>query len=174
MKVWVAVVGVAGVVVAMAGAQVPARSAPATVSACGVMSENFSAKAGPAQGAAAQVPEGKALVYVVEDILPLRNTLRVGMDGKWVGATSSHTYLSFAVDPGVHHLCVTVQGSGRDQLEKGITLRQLHVDAGKTYYLRVRVVWGETTQPLIFLEAVDEDEGQLLVQTMVPTVWKVK
>lgn len=177
MKIWVAVVGVAGMVVGMAGAQVPARSAPATVAACGVMSQNFSVTQGASRGAAAQVPERKALVYLINDIrhTPLSTTnFRVGVDGKWVGATREMTYLSFAVEPGEHHLCVDVQGHAWGQLEQGITLRRLNVEEGKTYYLRARMVWGKNTLPLIFLEAVDEDEGQLLVQTSSPAVWHLK
>jgi hypothetical protein len=171
----------------VAGAQVPAASAPATVAACGAMTLNFSVTAGPAQASgskpaagatgAAQVPEGKGLVYVIEDMrhTPLSTTnFRVGVDGKWVGATRNMTYLSFAVDPGVQHLCVDLQGHAWGQLEKGITLRRLNAEAGKTYYLRARMVWGKNTLPLMFVDAVDEDEGQMLLATMLPAVWHPK
>lgn len=177
MRVWVGVVGLAGMAVGMAGAQVPARSAPATVAACGVMSQKFSVKDGPAEAlAGAPVPEGKAVVYLVEDIvqIPLNTpTLRVGMDGKWVGATRSRTYLRLEVDPGVHHLCVSVQGMAAYQLEDGITLRRLEPKAGETYYVRMRDVLSQNP-PLVFVDAVDEDEGQLLLQTTVPAVWHLK
>jgi hypothetical protein len=84
------------------------------------------------------------------------------------------TYLSFAVDPGVQHLCVDLQGHAWGQLEKGITLRRLNAEAGKTYYLRARMVWGKNTLPLMFVDAVDEDEGQMLLATMLPAVWHPK
>ncbi len=168
------------------GAQVKAASAPATVAACGAMGENFSVSAGPAQasgagvaaGAAGRVaPEGKALVYVIEDMrhTPLSTTnFRVGVDGKWVGATRNMSYMSFAVEPGEQHLCVALQGHAWGQLERGITLRRLEAEAGKTYYLRARMVWGKNTLPLVFVDAVDEDEGRLLLETMLPAVWHRK
>ncbi len=177
MKALAGIVGVAGMVVGMAGAQVPARSAPATVAACGVMSQNFSVTEGASPKMGEQVPAGKALVYLLEDIrhTPLNTTnFRVGVDGKWLGATRDKTYLSFAVEPGEHHLCVDVQGHAWGQLEQGITLRRLKVEEGKTYYLRARMVWGKNTLPLIFVEQVDDDEGQLLLQTMSPAVWQPK
>ena len=176
MKFWAAVVGGVGMAVGMAGAQVPARTAPATVAACGVISQNFKVHSGTAPRSAAQVPEGKAMIYLVEDIvqIPLNTpTLRVGMDGKWVGATRSHTYLSLVVDPGVHHLCVSVQGFTVETLENGITLHRLEVEAGKTYYVRMRETMSRNPS-LDFVDVVDEDEGQLLVQTAVPAVWKAK
>ncbi len=177
MKFWVAVLGVVGMGFGMAAAQVPARTAPATVAACGVMSQNFSVTEGASPKTGEQVPEGKALVYLLEDIrhTPFNTVnFRVGVDGKWLGATRDKTYLSFAVEPGEHHLCVDVQGHAWGQLEKGITLRRLNVEEGKTYYLRARMVWGKNTLPLIFVEPVDEDEGQLLLQTSVPAVWHAK
>jgi hypothetical protein len=176
MKFWVAVLGVVGMGFGMATAQVSARTAPATVAACGVMSQNFKVHSGAAPGSAARVPEGKAMVYVVEDIvqIPLNTpTLRVGMDGKWVGATRSHTYLGLAVDPGVHHLCVSVQGFTVETLENGITLHRLEVQAGKTYYVRMRETMSRNPS-LDFVDVVDEDEGQLLLQTSVPAVWRAK
>lgn len=176
MKFWVAVLGVVGMGFGMAGAQVSAKTAPATVAACGVMSQNFKVHSGAARRSAGEVPEGKAMIYLVEDIVPIplnAPTLRVGMDGKWVGATRSHTYLGLVVDPGVHHLCVSAQGFTIQTLEDGITLHRLEAQAGKTYYVRMR----ETTSrnpSLDFVDMVDEDEGQLLLQTSVPAVWHAK
>jgi hypothetical protein len=56
-----------------------------------------------------QVDPGKALIYLVEEqkFRAFRDvTVRVGLDGQWVGATRGASYLSFAVEPGEHHLCV--------------------------------------------------------------------
>jgi hypothetical protein len=170
----------------VAGAQVAPTSAPGVAAACGALNVKFDVSDGSAQTTSqpggpqtgsAQVPEGKALVYLVEDFhkQPWGNpTVRIGVDGKWVGATTSETYLSFAVDPGVHHLCMSVQGLALYQLQKGITLQQLKAEAGKTYTLRVRFVAGRDTLPLVLVDAVDEDEGQFLIQTLSPVAWKVK
>jgi len=160
-----------------ARAQVEAQDAPAVKSACGPMDVNFSVKETNTQ-ATPSMQAGKALVYVFEDVtnVPLTPAMnfRVGLNGSWVGALKNMTYLSFAVDPGVQHLCTSLQGHAFFELEKGITLRQLHTETGKTYYLRLRHVMGKDVMPLVLLEPMDEDEGSLLLQTMRQAVWQKK
>jgi hypothetical protein len=173
------VLGLAGLVGGSAKGQMVAASAPAAVAACGSLDAKFDVKEEPepttshAGGpqAAVAVPDGKAMVYLVEDIVhvPFSTTvLRLGIDGKWVGATKNLTYVGIAVDPGVHHVCVSLQGMALYQLQKGIVLRQLTVEAGKTYYLRAQEVQGRDVLPLVFVEPVDEDEGQFLLETTLP------
>ena len=74
---------------------------------------------------------GKALVYVFGDS-ELDNTAirigalntRVGVDGEWVGAYGSKSYMYFSVAPGEHRLCTSQQSSlGRAGI---ITPRPLH------------------------------------------------
>ena len=74
-----------------------AAKAPAAMAACGANSVSFdvkeqSGRAAGSQlgtaGAGVQVPEGKAMVFVAEDIAPILmtgTTLRIGVDGTWVG-----------------------------------------------------------------------------------------
>lgn len=109
-------------------------------------------------------PAGKALVYLVTDDVD-SSTLRVGADGQWVGALTGYTHLSFAVDPGVRHLCIRTQGSSdREADEQWVALLRLDAVAGKTYYVAPRARG---------LLMVDEDEGQMLVQSTEQAVWRV-
>ncbi len=54
---------------------------------------------------------GKALVYFFEDERRDPNqrlgnvTIRVGLDGKWVGANHGKSYFFFSIEPGAHALC---------------------------------------------------------------------
>src|SRR5260370_9996360 len=59
------------------------------------------------------VEPGKALVYVVEDAgycgdfcIP---TIKIGLDGAWMGANQGSSYFSFPAAPGEHHLCARWQ-----------------------------------------------------------------
>ena len=79
----------------------PAWETAAVKAACGPNDITF--KANPSCGQSAAQPEtGKALVYVVEPY-GLVNTLgaptiRVGLDGSWVGANHRASYLFFSVE----------------------------------------------------------------------------
>lgn len=87
-----------------------------------------------------EVDPGKALIYLIEEqkLRVFRDvTVRVGLDGKWVGAIRGTSYLSFAVEPGEHHLCVDFPS---EFLEPGrlVSLYGFTAQAGKTYYFRAR------------------------------------
>src|SRR5579872_1645819 len=113
----------------------------------------------------AKIEADKALVYVLEDQRSLGDvgevTVKVGMDGAWIGANQNNTYLSFAVLPGEHHLCVNWQSrvSSRNQQ---FGLAHFTAEAGKVYYFRTKVVTAHEYESLD-LEAVDSDEGQYLI-----------
>jgi hypothetical protein len=89
-----------------------------------------------------QIETGKALVYLIVDETsydafpyPIN---RAGLDGKWVGATWGNSYLYFSVDPGVHHLCSTL-----DQFNKTATTSFI-AEAGDIYYFEAKntFIWG--------------------------------
>lgn len=161
----------------LAKAEQKAEDAQAVKTACGAMDVNFSVQETAMQSVTSAL-DGKALVYVFEDVqsVPLTPAVnfRVGLNGNWIGALKGNTYMGFAVDPGVQHLCIAVQGHALFQLQKGITLRQLQLEAGKTYFLRVRQILGKEALPLVFVEPVDADEAALLMQTMQQAVWEKK
>ena len=58
-------------------------------------------------------------------------TLRLGLDGAWVGATKADSYFAISIDPGVHHLC-TNNG-------KSVGMDSFTAEAGKVYYYEANV-----------------------------------
>ena len=146
-------------------AQQSAQNFPAAIAACGPAKIQFGVKADKYVAPPPQVPAGKVLVYVFENFprLPIHGVnVRVGVDGKWVGATEGETYLTFLVDPGVHHLCVWARTNITDPMEDGIALHGINAQPGKTYYFRTRIAQDPATT---LLDAIDDDQAQLLLQT---------
>lgn len=151
-----------------ATAKVKAKNAPAAVAACGNSNTNFDIRNDSGPAPSMHAPANKALVFVVADfpkeiIKPIE--IRVGLDGKWVGATHSRSYMSFAVSPGLHHLCVRYRGRGWN-FQDGIELEQLNAVAGSTYFFRARATaFGGQSFGTTLMQTVNEDEGALLIQT---------
>lgn len=185
MKVRLAVPVVSGVLlfamaILPAFGQRTAASSPEAVAACGPANVRFDVKKDDAQPTSP--PARRALVYLIQDtlqsseerfLLTSANKVRIGVDGKWVGATQNQTYLSFIVDPGVHHLCASYQGeedhriSSRGEFgnQDGIILHRLNLEPGRSYYFHISYAMNGTSYGLTFLDEVDEDEGRFLVQT---------
>jgi hypothetical protein len=142
--------------------------------ACGAMNAQFQVKMDDAQLPDPQVEAGKALIYVVEDqkYKAVRDvTIRIGLDGEWVGATRGNSYLFFPVEPGEHHLCAdwTSDFLPSDRL---VSLFGLTVESGKTYYFRARTTGGpgslterngQGDTASLDLDLVNSDEGKYLV-----------
>ncbi|HVZ18225.1 MAG TPA: hypothetical protein VG897_13970 [Terriglobales bacterium] len=114
----------------------------------------------------------KAQVIVVEKFdrkagEMARPTLRIGVDGSWVGATRDNSYLAFLVEPGEHHMCVQWQSSfsGVNQIA---AFTQMTAEPGKTYYFMAQVKYppksGGSKMRLSF-DAVDQSQGEYLVNT---------
>jgi hypothetical protein len=148
-----------------AGDQAPAAAVKA---ACGSDDIKFSVKSSQGAQPAPNLAPGKALVYVVEQFDRPRNeigkpTIRVGLDGSWVGANRGTSYLLFSVEPGEHHLCTDWQ-SLPPWLHVQASLANLTADAAQTYYFRSRVMENAGYFTLD-LEPVNSDQGRLLVET---------
>jgi hypothetical protein len=180
MKVRLAVPVVSGyllfaMAIVPAFGQVNPASVSGAVAACGARNIIFKVKKDNATPA--QAPADKALVFLIQDteqpLLEVMDKVRMGADGKWMGATQDQTYMSFVLDPGTHHLCTSIQDEGDLRLshqgefglQDGIILHRLNVEAGKTYYFRMTVALTRLQRRIPFLEEVDEDEGRFLVQT---------
>lgn len=144
-------------------------------SACGPMNIQFDAKADKSWHDVLPHPEaGKALVHVIEIFQKPPNefgdpTIRVGLDGAWVGASRSNTYLSFSVDPGEHHLCTSWQSRFKT-LSQNVALAPINAEAGKVYYFRARILQLENKLFTLELEAINPDQGQYFVSTLPPSV----
>jgi hypothetical protein len=132
---------------------------------CGNPEVKFNVKADKSQHPEAQPPSGKALVYFVEnddmfESFP-KPTTRLGVDGVWVGANHGNSYLSFAVDPGEHHLCASWQSFVAIGSRETSGAAHFTAEAGQVYFFRVKNVFIRDRGHLEF-SPIDSDEGQLL------------
>ena len=137
---------------------------------CGPLDVRFDAQTAAGQPPAQPEP-GKALVYVIEDFKKApgesRNpTIRVGLDGAWIGAMRANSYIFFSVDPGEHHLCTSWQ-SHLKRLSSLASFSHVTAEAGNTYYFRARITYVSAGHDVasmdLNLESVDPDEGRFLV-----------
>src|SRR5579862_2157911 len=88
---------------------------PQIAPACGSDDVKYDVSTKKVATHAAQPPQGKALVYFIEDdndfgSVP-KPTTRFGLNGQWLGATHGNSYFSVTVDPGEHHVCANWQHS---------------------------------------------------------------
>jgi hypothetical protein len=151
-----------------------------TAAGCGPAKMEFDVKTDKKQHAVTQPDPGKALVYVVEEeksdphSMQIGHlTVRVGLDGTWVGANHGDSYLSFQVEPADHRVCSDVQSIFASKGLSGAA--DLTAESGRTYYYRVEVWVGDHDHPPQFwLKPVDESEGLLLISNLALSTWKVK
>ena len=144
-----------------------------SMSACGPMNMHFDLSSG-GQTPTAQPEPDKALVYFVEDVPKTYKitgdpTMLLALDGSWIGATKSGSYISFIAEPGDHHMCVSWRSH-----DGYLAFARLHAEPGKTYFYRVQMLEINSSLPLIHLEPVDPDEGQYLVASSSLSFWHVK
>lgn len=133
-------------------------STPPTLhEACGPLQVNFDTSISNDKPPSQPAP-GKALVYVAAE-MPIV-TLKIGMDGAWMGATHGRSYFSFSIDPGEHHLCI--QWQSHRGFSRMLSFARLNAEPGKTYYFRGRI-YGLVNPQYLDLDLIDPDEGQYLV-----------
>lgn len=156
---------------ATAMAQNPASSLTA---ACGPSSVSFNVKLDYSDRTEAPLEAGKARVYFIHDagapdehVLP---TIKLGVDGAWVGANHGDSYFSVSIEPGEHHLCLTLQTS---LFTKNTELAHFTAEAGKTYYYRTRFIVSQEEE-LLELEQIDSDQGKYLIDKYPWSVFKPK
>ena len=154
-----------------------AQDKPAVVAAaCGSKDIQFDVKKDGAQHSLAQPEAGKARVYFVQDFGQTQCfghcgiTVRMGLNGSWVGANEDNSYFSILVDPGEHHLCATPQSWN---LKRLVGLAHFTAEPGKTYYFRTRL-FGEQNQQLIDLLPIDSDLATYLITSYPMSVSRPK
>jgi hypothetical protein len=135
--------------------------------ACGPSSTMFEVKTDDTTHRAAEPEPDKAMVYVVEVVAKSADitggpTMRVGLDGTWLGANRGNSYLFFSVAPGEHHLCANWQ-SRFSRFNRLVALASLSAEGGKTYYFRSRIIGQGQAEPYLDLDPVNGDEGRFLV-----------
>jgi hypothetical protein len=134
----------------------PSIAAPP--SSCGPTNVQFGVKRDQAQ-APAELEPGKALIYVIGSVGD--GTIRVGLDGAWIGANSGNSHFSFSVPPGEHHLCANVQ-SRFANYSSLYSLANFTAEGGEICYFRTRF-WTSDSRVFFDLNAVNSDEGSYLV-----------
>jgi hypothetical protein len=135
-------------------AQMPAQDQAEialTAAGCGPSQVLFNVTVDKNQHPLAQPQAGKALVYIINRVYL---TMKIGLDGSWVGANSGLSYFSFSVDPGDHHLCMSEQGDHKQGSAANFTAA-----AGQVYYFRSSLEEGAGWK----LKVIDPANGLFLI-----------
>ncbi|HTV82154.1 MAG TPA: hypothetical protein VME18_05850 [Acidobacteriaceae bacterium] len=147
--------------------------------ACGSFRQSFRVDTSGAANVLAPAQAGKVQVYVIEDWDPIdggrinRPTVRVGMDGHWMGATQSDSYLYFSADPGQHHLCVNWK-SGAGTVKNLVALFELDAKPDQTCYFRAGFTRVEGIDFTLRFAPLNSDEARLLPGQYPRARWSVK
>ena len=129
-----------------------------TAAGCGPSAGMFNVQTTDAKHPVSQPEQGKALVYFFTDFVTAP-TMRVGVDGTWVGANDNKSYFFFQVPGGDHNFCTEWQsGAFKKSSERVGEAVHLMAEAGKTYYLRLNFSYQRMQ-----LELTDEAEGHFLI-----------
>jgi hypothetical protein len=135
---------------------------------CGADNVEFDVKTDKNQHPEGQPDAGKALVYVFEDektdpgLVIGAVTMRIGLDGQWVGADHGKSYFFFSVDPGDHSVCASWQSSLK-RLSKLAGAASLTAAPGSVYYFQAKVDARTHDRPAVWMEPVDPAEAKILI-----------
>ena len=145
------------------------KAALLAAAGCGPDNMQFEVKIDKHEVYEVQPKPGLALVYMFEEekqdpgSLPvLAATIRIGVDGQWIGANHGKSHLIFAVTPGQHNLCANWQSSLK-KLSALASAASLTAEPGKFYYFITKVDEREHDKPSVRLEPVDPAEAKLLL-----------
>lgn len=162
------IVGLAVWTFAAGGHAQSSRALRAAMSACGPGDEAFKVRLTRPAGPMPSAP-GQAVVFVIGNAVHFGDglgapILRVGVDGTWVGAVKGGGWPSYVALPlraGVHHFCVQWQGPGD---ATSVALNVLNARSGGAYWLVAEGMNPDPIRgPVMTLDAVNADEGKLLV-----------
>ncbi len=129
-----------------------------TAAGCGPSADMFNVQTTDQKHPVSQPEPGKALVYFFVDFLNAP-TMRVGVDGNWVGANNGKSYFFFPVAPGEHNVCAEWQsGTFKKSSERIGEAIHLTAEPGKTYYIRLLFSYQRMN-----IEFSDEAEGHFLI-----------
>ena len=148
-------------------AQKPPQNQAAVVlnaAGCGPNEVQFDVTTDKHQHPTAQPEAGKALIYLIGDVLFGRPTTRVGIDGVWVGANHGESYFFFPVEPGDHHLCINWQSSFKKISRLGSAV-SFTAEAGKIYYYRIASDEKKEHELGLTLELLDPAKGEFLISS---------
>ncbi len=133
------------------------------VAACGPSNISFKVKLDSSQHMLEQPDPGKARIYFFQDAGTNATlgypTVKIGMDGAWLGANHGNSYFSVSLAPGEHHICVTLQSS---LVAQRVELAHFTAESDEAYYYRTRLVMSRSVE-LLELDSIDADQAQYLI-----------
>lgn len=138
-------------------------SAARAAAGCGPNEIQFDVKSDKAQHTQATPDVARAMIYVFSERAEFPN-VRIGMDGKWMGANHGESYFFFAAEPGEHRMCWDVQ-RGQDKLTDHGAATTFTAEAGKVYFFRTTVHGSNEVAPNWKIERLDAAEGMFLVSS---------
>jgi hypothetical protein len=136
----------------------------ASTASCGHGDVSFKVKLDDSSHTLAQPDPGEARVYFFHDAGTTSTlgypTVKLAIDGAWVGANHGNSYFSVSVEPGEHHVCVTLQSS---LVAQRVELAHFTAEPGKVYYYRTQLVMSRSVE-LLELDPIDSDQGKYLIE----------
>jgi hypothetical protein len=139
-------------------------SAARAAAGCGPNEIQFDVKTDKTQHPQAPLDAARAVVYIFSDRISFDQTYRIGMDGKWMGATRDESYFFFTAEAGEHRLCWEVQ-KGQSTLTDQGAATTFTAEAGKTYFFRTMLHGSNDITPQWKFQRVDGAEGMFLVSS---------
>lgn len=146
--------------------------------ACGSSKTKFAAHLESLQTAVPKLSVSMSRIVIFPEAISIvtgcYTVVRVGMDGKWLGAACIDSYISLEIAPGEHHLCVNPQKKGRKpQLT---ALFGFKAEAGQVYYFRAQYIDANPSgmNREMHLEPMNYDEGLFLLGTRKESESQVK
>lgn len=152
-----------------------AQNLPASpTAACGSEIGSFKVKLDESQHTLAPPDPGKARVYFIHDAGTRWTagypTVKIAVDGTWLGANHGNSYFSVSLDPGEHHVCVALQSS---LVAQRMELAHFTAAAQTFYYYRTRLVLARNVE-LLQLDPIDSDQGKYLIASFPLAISKPK
>lgn len=145
--------------------------------ACGPKSAKFAVHLEKHPYTASQPPSGVARVYIITQIepLPLRHVpiTKLGMDGQWIGAARTYSYIELDVSPGMHHLCAALpaNGSAFARAAQSLALARLEAQASHTYFFwAFSIGLGSSFE----LQPINRDEAAMFLEATPESISQVK
>jgi hypothetical protein len=136
---------------------------PAVLAACGPQSIKGNPRTIPIPKVESGPSPGNALVYFFSN--PAQafapGIVRIGIDGKWVGAVQGDSFVAVGITPGQHHVCSNLlqKYSGNE-----IALDNLRARAGQTYFFTTLILNDLHGGTKYLLYPTDPAEAALLLQ----------
>lgn len=138
-------------------------SSPAALAACGPQSIKVNPRTIPIPQVESRPSPGKALVYFFSN--PAQafapGIVRIGIDGKWVGAVQGDSFVAVEVTPGQHSVCSNLI---QKYFGTEISLDNLNALAGQTYFFTTLILNDLHGGTKYLLYRTDPAEAALLLQ----------